>query len=554
MAVAMEKQSNEKGCKLLSLNWDRIYLKLTVGLDADDSASRLAVRKQGDDKVIPLISEREGNVFSFLITMAVQRSFLASGAYQLGLTGPAVSFRPLLIDDSQISQLANWAHVYYYGHHDAFCYNITFDAVIDNDRIGLLMKTRFMQDNPTPEKEKVNVGEKSFSRRWVNRLEVFIKGLIRLTYQIGCLFAPKNGHRVLFLVQTHKGLGGNLTALHDRLKERHLDFQITVCCYDLLAKGLNLKGWFASTVALCNKDYVFVDDYEPIFSFVKLDDKTKLIQVWHAGLGSKTTGYTRYGYQDAPHPYNMSHRQTDYAIVGAAGLVNDYVAYFGIEMQAFLPTGLPRMDGYSDEQTKAAFRRQFFAQHPEFIGKKIVLFAPTFRGKGGREAYYDYSKIDFSLLKKYLGAGYIVLFKFHFLIRDKIMIPADCQSFCFDFTWFPDINKLLYVTDVLVTDYSSVIYEYALMNKPMVFYAFDQTVYNLQRGVFENITAYNLGPVCTEFEDVVKTIAADQFDLKPLAGFVSRYHTAQPQHACDAIIDTVLLHQPLKGLGNDQQN
>jgi len=92
---------------------------------------------------------------------------------------------------------------------------------------------------------------------------------------------------------------------------------------------------------------IFVELTVPIFKYIDLSDKTKLIQVWHAGVGFKSVGYARFGFA-GPEPYDSCHRKYDYAIVGSKALVPVYAEVFGIDKNKILPYGLPRLDNFLD--------------------------------------------------------------------------------------------------------------------------------------------------------------------------------------------------------------
>lgn len=535
----MAEAKKVENYQLLTINWQRIYLHLTINSTASNNGT-LAVEETTTGKISSLLFEKQNDDWSFIIARAAGREFLPNGMYRFGIIEADKTFRPLAIGEQMVSQLDSLTRIFYYGRHEAFCYNVSFTAVYQDGMIQPIMKIRFMKDNPTPEKLHVNTGVKSVKEKIHNRLEVIIKSMIGFVYWIGSHLAVHNGKRVLFFVQTHKGLGGNLQAVKDALEARHSDYQIFVFVCDLLSPGLHLSSWIKSTLILCNKDYIFVDDYEPILSFVQLDKRTKLIQLWHAGVGFKSSGYSRYGHEDAPHPYRMSHRQIDVAVVGALDLIPDYEEAFGIEKSAFLPVGLPRLQGYKTDEKQAKFRQEFYQRYPQLKDKKIILFAPTFRGKGGRDAYYDFEVIDFKQLKPLFEQGYRLIFKFHFFVTAKITIPAEYQQYCYDMSDCGDINQLFYITDILITDYSSCIYEFALFKKPIVFLAYDEMEYNLQRGIYRPLSSFAPGKICHSFTEMVQAISNQDFETEKLDEFVRRYHVQDQNHIADRIIDGIL--------------
>ena len=153
------------------------------------------------------------------------------------------------------------------------------------------------------------------------------------------------------------------------MKERGLDktFKISYSFSKTLqqSKFKTFFTWSRLLWLIAKQDYIFVDDYVPIFKTITLSSKTKLIQAWHAGVGFKSVGYSRFGKAGSPLPKDSCHRKYDYALVGSKGLIPVYEEVFGIDRSHFLATGLPRLDNYLDEERINAYKRKFYQDFPE---------------------------------------------------------------------------------------------------------------------------------------------------------------------------------------------
>jgi len=530
----------KKDIGISSLEWQRMYLRLTLDPAIPQGAFIAQDVATGQELVLQYLDQ--DGYYAINVTTAIRRAPLPAGTYRLGFKDGS-GFRPLALTVQQAGRLDQLQRVFYYGK-GFYSYNVTVEAEFSADRIYMLLRTAFMMANDHPKRRRIAEGRTAKGRlKQLGRMAA--EGLIKAVYGVGETFARHDGRHVLFMSQTYDHMSGNLQVLSQRLEQRQLGYKITYSVEDLLKPGAHLAGWWRSTTRLCGQDYIFTDDYEPVFAFVTLSPKTKLIQVWHSGAGFKTCGFGRYGHDDAPHPYRMSHRQIDYAVVCAKPIQTEFMEIFGLEADAMLPVGIPRLDGYMDPAKQAAFRQKFFADHPQWLGKKIILFAPTFRGKGGRDAYYDFSQIDFKGLDKVLGDQYVMLFKFHPFVRQPIAIPDYCREKCFDFTSYPDINQLFYVTDLLITDYSSCFYEFALFHKPMLFFTPDEAQYALERGFYRSVEDTAPGTICRTFPQLLKAIRDKDFDMAKIDAFIARSHNTNPGTASDAIIDTVLLGKPV---------
>ena len=107
-------------------------------------------------------------------------------------------------------------------------------------------------------------------------------------------------------------------------------------------------------------------------------------------------------------------------------------------------------------------------------GKKVILYAPTWRDNQHTSGTgYTYkTEVDFDKLRRELGDEYVILFRAHYLIANSFDFDK-YKGFIFDVSQYSDINDLYIASDLLVTDYSSVFFDYANLHKPVVFYMYD---------------------------------------------------------------------------------
>ncbi|MCM3023719.1 CDP-glycerol glycerophosphotransferase family protein [Weizmannia ginsengihumi] len=139
------------------------------------------------------------------------------------------------------------------------------------------------------------------------------------------------------------------------------------------------------------------------------------------------------------------------------------------------------------------------------FNKKIILYAPTWRGevnivRNSREKIYR----TIVELKNKLPSDYQLLLKVHTLVYDEIKNDEYLKSMCIP-NWI-DTNELLTVVDILVTDYSSIFFDFLVTNRPIIFYMNDKEEYQLERGLY---LAFNElpGPVCDDIDEVINAIS-----------------------------------------------
>ncbi len=364
-----------------------------------------------------------------------------------------------------------------------------------------------------------------------------------LAYRLSRLINPPRGNRILFASEARTGLEGNLARVHERMIERGLDSR-----YKFRYSFRNpstVSRWSAlhAIYLLATSDIVLVDDYFALLARLRLSPETKVIQLWHAGSGFKSIGYSRFGKAGSPGLTN-AHRKYTYAITGSKHLIPVYAEAFGIEESAVVATGLPRIDTFLDSARAQEIVADFFEQYPSLKGKRIILFAPTFRGRGSRDAHYDYSRIDFAKFHQMCGDNSVVLFRMHHFVTDPVPIPPEYADRLLDFASFPDTNDLLHVADVLITDYSSVIYEFCLLDKPMLFYAYDRDIYSAVRGFHRDYDLTAPGKVCSTFDELIKALQIEDYDMSRLEAFRRENVDYVDTGSADRVIDWLILGEP----------
>lgn len=161
-------------------------------------------------------------------------------------------------------------------------------------------------------------------------------------------------------------------------------------------------------------------------------------------------------------------------------------------MKAF---GVPRTDFLFDETYKEMTRKRLHEKYPIPPDKKVILFAPTFRGHGNKDAFYPMENFCIDDFMKALPEDAVLLLKNHPFIKDNFTYNEQWNDRVLDFSDIPEnINDLLLVTDLLITDYSSVIFEASLLNIPMLFYVFDKEEYLRDRDIYYDFDQFIPGP------------------------------------------------------------
>lgn len=545
------KSNNNYEFQLIDLNWERIFLKFQIQTDFSGKAefilARVVDNKVDPGKMIDLVPEQyENGIYSFTLNMAAAdgRCFLGNGQWCF-IAIVQDEFSVVTISSALAYQLDSKMRIFPYGKRK-YAYNVYFTLNSGCDeRIELLLNSYFMQTNSEWMLKRPVYDAETLKQKCKGMFTVAAISGVRLFYYVLEKCYRKNGKNILFMSETKEYLWGNLKYIEERMKQRGLDqeYHLNYSFRKVLSKKQGILSWLKTLNNIAKSDVIFIDDYAPIFGYLNHSKRTRLVQVWHAGEGFKSVGYSRFGKEGSPHPGESAHKSYDYVTVGSKKLIHVYEEVFGIERSAFLPTGMARLDDFLDQNKITQFKKDFYKEYPRLQGKKVILFAPTFRGTGQEEAYYDYDMLDLKQIYDFCGEEYVFLSKVHPFVTEKIQIPEEYKERIFDFAEYPNINDLYYVTDVLITDYSSNYYEYALLKKPVLFYTYDREKYELLRGVHRSVKEHAPGKICDSFEELMKALYEKDYEYEKIEKFVEDNFGEYDGQACDRIIDQLILNK-----------
>ena len=291
--------------------------------------------------------------------------------------------------------------------------------------------------------------------------------------------------------------------------------------------------------------YVFLNDACNVTSCIPLRKGTKIYQLWHAcgafkKFGMSTAelifGDNRKTLEKYPNYGNLS-----YVTVSSPEVIWAYEEAMNLKdtKTQVVATGVSRTDVFYDqhfiEQSKAAV----YSVCPAAENKKIILYAPTFRGRVAKAESPDC--LDIPAMKRALGDEYVLLIKHHPFVKQPPVVPEDCADFAMDVTKSLEIDQLLCASDVCVSDYSSLIFEYSLFERPMIFFAYDLDDYFDWRGFYYNYDELTPGPVVKETEEIIDYIRHldARFDQAQVHAFKEKFMSSCDGHATDRIMALV---------------
>jgi len=258
------------------------------------------------------------------------------------------------------------------------------------------------------------------------------------------------------------------------------------------------------------------------------------LQTWH-GTPLKRLGHdlfdhgmtyyrSRLSYKEMLKSYDDDSHRWDYLISPNSFSSRVFVSAFDVKEDKILEVGYPRVDCLVNVESDKILELKKFYGLP--MDKKVILYAPTWRDDTfGINGYRFDLAVNFSKWKEELGEDTVVLFKPHYLISNVYQVPEDLSDFVYLMAASADINDAYLMSDILITDYSSVFFDYAVLNRPIYFYMYDFEYYEQElRGFYLNVPDDLPNDVIKIEEELVKRIKENSFDYERLKVFNQKFN------------------------------
>ncbi|PYC78115.1 hypothetical protein C7C46_17465 [Streptomyces tateyamensis] len=207
-----------------------------------------------------------------------------------------------------------------------------------------------------------------------------------------------------------------------------------------------------------------------------------------------------------------------------------------------LESGYPRNDQLvRPDQRAAQLVRRRLGLTPE---RRVVLYAPTWReDRRHGEGYRFDLHLDPAAARRVLGPDTALLVRPHAHVRDRL--PGAGDGFLYDVGDYPDVQDLLLIADVLVTDYSSLLFDFAIRGRPMLFFTYDLEHYrDALRGFYLDFAAIAPGPLLTGSDQLLDALADPQAAVAPFQGryqaFRERFCPLDDGRATARLVDRML--------------
>jgi CDP-glycerol glycerophosphotransferase len=342
-----------------------------------------------------------------------------------------------------------------------------------------------------------------------------IKGFTRLKryiYNKFFLRFPLKENYIIFESFLGKNYSDSPRNIYEYIIENNLDYQ---CIWVFNDKNRKIPGnaKIVKRFSLAYYYYFAVSKYwinnmrQPLH-LVKREGNV-FLETWHGTPLKKLVFDMKDVYSANPRykrDFYMQSRAWDYLLSPNSYSSEIFRSAFKFDNE-MLEYGYPRNDIlYSKDKKEIASKVKETIGIPK--GKKVILYAPTWRD----DDFYEPGKYKFQLqldlhkMKEILSDEYVVALRMHYFIADDINVEG-LEDFVFNLSKYDDIAELYLISDILITDYSSVFFDYANLKRPILFFTYDLDKYRDQlRGFYLDFETEGPGPLLRTSDDIIEAI------------------------------------------------
>lgn len=368
--------------------------------------------------------------------------------------------------------------------------------------------------------------------------------LFMIYSRIYALFHSIDEKKVLFLSESHAVLDGNLKAVCDALSGEY-EKKVYVKA-DRRQKGnfSKIDLWKDCTTA----GYIMLDDFFGLTSAMRLRKGQELVQLWHGSGAFKKFGFSRINTGDRIKNVNTGYRKYTKAAVTSEAARPCFAEAFDIPADRVQAVGSPRTDMFFDEKKIYEARNRVYDSYPELKDKKIILIAPTYRGRKVEDACYDFERLGLERIIESLDDSYHIVTKWHPALYNNIRIgkcklpdltSENLKNRITDVSAYGDINDVLTISDILVTDYSSVIFDYFLLDRPVIYFIYDKDEYSRSRGLYFDFKDYIYGETASDSDELLAAIKAENMHNELRKNFNEKFLKACDGNSTSRVVKWV---------------
>lgn len=367
-------------------------------------------------------------------------------------------------------------------------------------------------------------------------MKEFFYSLYALFFNISVRLFKLKENRVCFLSMHNEGFCDSLGSVWEKLGEMRPDMEaVFITREDLSVKNpLRLVSFFlVKSRLLATSKYVFLNDN--FMPMGKLDFKNDAVitQLWHAEGAFKKFGFHISQPENVRKAEGEANKKLTCVVCSGEGVRDIYAGAFGVKKEQVMALGAPRCDYLLNDVNRDKARAELEALYPQTKGKRVVLYAPTFRDS--KEANLEIlRRFDTKKFTDELGEDWVLFVKLHPQVHESCTVEN-----AVDVTEYDDVRKLALFCDVLITDYSSICMDFSFLDKKTVFFSYDLEDYRAKRDFYFDYEAYVPGKVARTVQECAEAVRGE-FDAERNKRFKEMNFSFFDDRSAQRVIDAII--------------
>lgn len=362
---------------------------------------------------------------------------------------------------------------------------------------------------------------------------------------------PLKKNKICFLSPHNENFRDSLGAVMDEVIMRD-DFYIVKVSSKLDIDKSSAKKLLQSVVCIlkfftvqayhvATSKYIFLNDNFMPLAKLNFKKETVITQLWHAEGVFKRFGFHIPQPDDIRALEREGNKKLSYVVCSSEQVADIYAEAFDVPKKKVLPLGAPRTDWFFKDINEKRLRDDFDRKYTECKGKKLVLYAPTFRDDEADDKNI-LDSLDINAFNERFPDSRLLI-RLHPQVHSS---SADLDG-ATDLNGYGDVRKLIRIADVLITDYSSICMDFALLEKPVYFYAFDLEKYNSDRAFYYDYESYVPGPVARDFQTLLNLMNSNVYKTyeKRRDGFVQKNFGTPDGNASKRVVDRIIYNEEI---------
>lgn len=333
-----------------------------------------------------------------------------------------------------------------------------------------------------------------------------------------------NHNKAVFVLSREKNLQGNLYFIYQELQNQLPTAEIH---FVYAENKMNLK-LFKELNAISNARYLIIDDYYLPIYLIKPNDKMKVIQLWHAAGAFKKFGHSTVGTRFGPNESYLKlvpiHANYTHVYVSSEQVVPFYVEAFNVPADNVYPLGMPRTDLFGNKKMVETVKQEIYERYPRLCSTSMVtiLIAPTYRAtKGQEESAFNMIEVIFENINLIKNNIQLIIVPHPYMKEKDVSYLCGFQNVIIA-EYYP-LNEWMLIADAFLTDYSSAVFDFSLLYKPLAHFVPDLIQYEQNRGLYQNIEELSDGSILSTEDSLVEWLNSrkkdEEFDTNRMIAY-----------------------------------